>query len=261
MIDIHAHIIPNVDDGSNSVTCTRSQVYSEKGDGVTAVFATPHSEDFLRDPQRARTKFQNMKDALGAYMDFYLGCEVLCTREAMPGILEALDDGTLPTMNGTRYVLTEFSPHDTLENTKYCLNSLWADGWIPIIAHAERYPFLDPERDVSALTEKGFLIQVNVYALEEYVDPRDLPVRERARALVKNRQVSFLGTDTHTMYFRPPSIEQGMLWLRENCEQRYLDAICQDNAKRLLLSRRVTDDFSDLLRDMYAEDHILDGLR
>lgn len=260
MIDIHAHIIPKVDDGSISADCTRSQVFSEKTQGVTAIFATPHSENFLRDPQKARSRFQKMQDALGIYMDFYLGCEILCTRDAMPGILDALDDGTLPSMNGTRYVLTEFSPYDTLENALYCLNSLWADGWIPIIAHAERYPFLDPENDVPALTKKGFLIQVNVYALEEYVDTRDLPSRDRARYLIQNRLVSFLGTDTHTMYFRPPSIEQGMLWLQKVCDGDYLEAICQGNAKRLLLSRRVTEDFSALLADMYEEDHILEGL-
>lgn len=236
MIDIHTHIVPCVDDGSDSLNGTISQVFYAKNQGVTDVFATPHSEAFFQNSDVVFRDFYRMKTVLqGIFpeLNFYLGCEVMCAKRDMPAILAYLSNKRLPSMNGTRYVLAEFSPWISPEDASFCLSELQQAGWIPIIAHMERYVYLRRMAYIHDIRQSGCLIQVNVYSLEEYGEEN---VRDWARSLIHEKLVDFLGTDTHRSYYRPPSIEQGMNWLQQNCSKRYLEVISFQNASRLLIN-------------------------
>jgi len=238
MIDIHAHIIPNVDDGSISQGCTLSLVSSAKLQGATTMFATSHSEAFFRNADAVYEAFHKMKTTLEGWfpeMRFYLGCEIFCQKNDMQKILECLADGRLPRMNKTRYVLTEFSPWISPGEAAFCLQELQHAKWIPIIAHPERYVYLDTAF-IRALRETGCKVQVNVCSLEEY---GEIPLRDRARDLIREELVDFLGSDCHNSFIRGVSIEQGMDWLQHNCSPRYLDAITHRNATRLLINKEV----------------------
>lgn len=238
MIDIHSHIIPNVDDGSISQGCTLSLVSSAKTQGITAMFATSHSEAFFRNANAVYEAFDNMKTALEGWfpqMQFYLGCEVFCQKKDMQKILEYLADGRLPRMNKTQYVLTEFSPWISPEEAAFCLCELQNASWIPIIAHPERYVCLDSDF-IRTVRKTGCKVQINVCSLEEY---GEFPPRDRARALICEELADFLGSDCHNSFIRGVSIEQGMDWLKHNCTARYLDAITHRNAAGLLINKEV----------------------
>jgi len=75
-------------------------------------------------------------------------------------------------------------------------------------------------------------IDPNIYHLEE---SGDSIVREWTQNLVLNEYVDFLGTDMHELDFRPPSVEQGLAWLRENCSEQYFEFLTQSNAAEKLL--------------------------
>lgn len=81
----------------------------------------------------AETSFKDLK--------LYQGCEVIGDWDKMDSVLSELDSGDLPTLNGTKYVLTEFVPKFTegIEEVRYCVNALLEAGYIPVIAHIERY--------------------------------------------------------------------------------------------------------------------------
>ena len=167
-------------------------------------------------------------------LPIYLGCEVRCESGGMEETLDGLASGLLPSMNGTRYVLTEFSTQVRPEEAVEMASLLRAGGWIPIIAHAERYLGLEDLDGDRKLLDLGCRLQINAYSLEED-DGREISAR--ARRLVSAGFVSYLGSDAHRMNHRPPSVEKGLRWLYAHCTRKEADAVAFGNGERELLGR------------------------
>lgn len=235
MIDIHTHILPAVDDGAEDQNMSLLMLLRAKEQGIICVFATPHSSTLDEHPQHPLEAFQQLcsKAAqLFSEIQLYLGCEVYCEADQMPEVLANLRSGKYPTMNGTKYVLMEFSRWVQPEAAVPCVASLIAAGYIPIIAHMEHYRYLQNNMSlVQQFRELGAKIQLNVGSL---FDEMDESIKVWARRLVLEQKVDFLGTDAHKTYYRPPSAEMGLKWLYENTEHSYADAIRFENAKQLL---------------------------
>ena len=235
MIDIHMHLIPGVDDGAENMEMSLVMMARAMEQGISQIIATPHSEVFRYSKEGGKIIFKRLVDKAAIAcpdMKLYLGCEVYCESGIMDQVLEALDSGRYPTMNGTKYVLMEFSQWVYPENTTCCVEAIASAGYVPIIAHMERYRNLRENMElVDAFRNLGALIQVNAYSLFDEMDDAS---KNWARRLVLERKVEFLGTDAHRTYHRPPSAEMGLNWLYENMEPDYADAIAWDNAEKLL---------------------------
>ncbi len=235
MIDIHSHIIPELDDGSDNLDMSLILLSKAYSQGIRTFFATPHSVDFLKHPQRAKNAFLTLKAQAQRFFpdaQIHLGCEVKCDAADMAPVLDALAQGILPTMNGTSYVLMEFSHWVQPEATLPCITALVQAGWKPIIAHIERYAYLQGRMAlIDQFRELGCRIQLNIYSLVEEGDPR---IVQWARQLVLEKKVDFLGTDMHKTYDRPPSIQPGLDWICANCGQEFTDALAFGNAQNLL---------------------------
>lgn len=129
--------------------------------------------------------------------------------------------------------MLEFSQWVDPENTVPCVETLVKAGYKPIIAHMERYKFLQGNMElVDFFRDMGALIQLNAYSLFNEMDES---IKNWARQLVQARKVDFLGTDAHRTYHRPPSATYGLNWLYENVERVYADAIAWGNAQTVLL--------------------------
>ena len=235
MTDIHMHLIPGVDDGAENMDMALVMMIRAMDHGISQIIATPHSEAFHDSDEHGKRLFNRLVDAAAMVfpdMKLYLGCEVYCEPGMMNEVMEALRSGQYPTMNGTKYVLMEFSQWVYPENTVPCVKELITAGYKPIIAHMERYNQLRDRMDlVDQLRELGAQIQLNIYSL---YDEMDDSTRNWARQLVQERKVDFLGTDAHRTYHRPPSAQMGLNWLYENVDQAYADAIAWENARKLL---------------------------
>jgi len=237
MIDIHMHLIPGVDDGAENMEMSLLMMLQAKEQGIRQIIATPHSETFRYSKEGGKIIFRRLAEAAAKVfpdMPLFLGCEVYCESGIMDQILEALDSGRYPTMNGSRYVLMEFSQWVAPEETLPCVTALVKGGYKPIIAHMERYRYLRENMDlVKQFRGLGALIQVNAHSL---FDEMDEGIKTWARRLVLERKADFLGTDAHRTYHRPPSAAYGLNWLYETMEQDYADALAWGNAERLLIS-------------------------
>ena len=235
MIDIHMHLIPGVDDGAENMEMALAMMLRAKEQRISKIIATPHSEVFRYSREGGKIIFNRLADAAAKVcpeVKLYLGCEVYCETGIMDQVLEALVSGRYPTMNGTNYVLMEFSQWVYPENTVSCVETLVKAGYKPIIAHMERYKYLRDNMElVDCFRDIGAMIQLNAYSL---FDEMDGAIINWARQLVQERKVDFLGTDAHRTYHRPPSAEKGLNWLYKNVEQEYADAVAWGNAKQLL---------------------------
>lgn len=238
MIDIHTHLIPGVDDGAEDEQMALLMLLRAKDQGIRAVFATPHSSAFDEDSEGTKEKFQQLSTRAAQIfpeLELYPGCEVYCETGWMQSVLSGLESGKYPTMNGSRFVLMEFSQWVMPENTTPSVEALVNAGYTPIIAHMERYKYLRGDMAlVDGFRELGAKIQINVYSLFEEMDDS---IKNWARWLVLERKADFLGTDSHRTYHRPPSAEMGLNWLYDNTDPEYADAISRGNAQRLLTQK------------------------
>lgn len=233
MIDIHMHIIPGVDDGSRTLEMSEEMLHMAVSQGIDTIITTSHSEAFVKDAEGVLDnygKLKRMVEAKDLPVKLYLGCEVYCEVANMDVVLEDLATGRIPTMNGTKYVLTEFY-EVTRSDAFYCVDRLLVAGWIPILAHVERYLDVDIEA-ISELKQKGCLVQVNVYSVCE--ESKEI-IKERARELLQRKMVDFMGSDAHRIGHRPPAVEKGIVYLYEHHEKAYVDRILEGNARKILL--------------------------
>ena len=238
LADIHTHITPNVDDGSTSMEMSLEMLRTEAAQGGSSVFLTPHSGFFSSATYRdIDAKMESVRQAAAATdipVQIYKGCEIYTYGRNIERNLQALEDDILPSMNETRYVLTEFDVHrDLIEESKYCLRRYLEEGWIPIIAHAGRYgwEFASVE-NISILKEMGCLVQVNFYDL--YEEP-DESVRTLAQDLLKAELVDLMGSDAHRMDHRRPKLTKGAEYIREHCSPEYAENVLWRNAEMMLL--------------------------
>lgn len=235
MYDIHMHIIPGVDDGAWNMTTSLAMAGLAFEQGIRGIIATPHNRAFDFQSKKTEQGFAELKEHIERMlpaMKICLGGEIRCSERKMSQVLEKLQSGLYPSLNGTKYVLMELTVRTEAAEAGRCAATLLNNGWIPVIAHAERYKrlFLDAGV-IPNLKQMGCLIQMNVYSILEEQDPE---VKRNAIDLVQREQVDFLGTDAHRMNYRPPSAAAGLHVLYSMADQEYADRIAFRNARELL---------------------------
>lgn len=186
MVDIHSHILPNVDDGSRSMEMSKAMLSAYVGQGVGKVICTPHQNRDCANTDNIKRAYSMLKNEAKDYpVELYLGAEIYY----YPKMIEDLSSGKLLTINGSKYVLVEFSTREATDIAEAVYEIVLA-GYIPIVAHIERYPYLSRD-DYFAIKNNGGFIQINAGA----VLYRD--TLKRVKFLLKNDLVDAVGSDCH----------------------------------------------------------------
>ena len=237
IVDMHNHIIPCVDDGSENDNMSLSMANRLDKQNAVGIIATPHSGAFMQDPEGVRQNYLKTVENLKYYLPHIrvaLGCEVFCDEDYMDSTLANLKSGRFPSLNNTRYVLTEFFEGTRPESIRFCVESLLKAGWIPVIAHVERYDYLLGVKDfLQYLRSMGCLLQLNVSSL----DFPEMNLKHKwARMLVEAEMIDFVSSDAHDTYRRPPEYSRGLAYLKQACRPTYLEKILWQNAEVLLLN-------------------------
>lgn len=170
IIDVHAHILPGVDDGARDMDEALKMLKCAASQGIRAVIATPH---YSR--RRGVSGLESLLDALQEsirkeYPDFvlYPGQETYYHKE----LAECLNQGKALTMAGSRYVLVEFDPGVSYEYLFRGIRSLLYAGYFPVLAHVERYGCLYREERFAELNDAGCVYQMNYNSLEGRAEVR-----------------------------------------------------------------------------------------
>ena len=225
IIDIHTHIIYDIDDGSWNFDMTLELTGMAYEQGVRGIFCTNHSSYMVNRDKDYFHRFEEVYSAVSEkYPDLslYTGCEVESHQWEMPQIISNIQNHIFPTMNETGYVLMEFVPHGTngMGEMRYCLEYALDKGYIPIIAHAERYQSIydSPLENMIQMKELGCLVQINLYSVEQDNGNIDGGSRKiLANLFLKNRLVDFVGSDTHNLYYKPMEAAVGAEALQLKC--------------------------------------------
>ncbi|VDN46249.1 Tyrosine-protein phosphatase YwqE (fragment) [Petrocella atlantisensis] len=216
MFDIHYHLIPNIDDGPDTLEYAQAMVKISYDQGVRTIVATPHmnhpaefrgnvelERDIEKEFETLRTHIQE------AYpeMELYLGAEIYLSKQD----LNQLDQVNIRTMNNTRYILVEFSRDFTSLELKQALNELILLGYRPILAHAEVYKcFTNHMEDLLKLREQGILIQCSA---DNIVGRHQKPDKLRAVEMLKHGLVDIVASNGHNLSSNRPDLAKAYTYV------------------------------------------------
>ena len=240
MIDIHTHIIPDVDDGPPDMKTSVGMGLVAAAEGIEAIISTSHSEEAAylgRDTMEARlgaVRAAWAEAGLGIRLE--LGAEIFL-RADTPA---ALKSGALWTLAGSRYVLVEtpYQPWPTFADRT--LFDLQLAGYTPILAHPERYvPIQNDPNRMYALAELGVLAQVTAAALLGGHGP---DARRCAETLVRHNLAHFLSSDAHglTVRKRLPQLLDALRVAEGLIGEDGAQALVRDNPAQILSDTPLT---------------------
>lgn len=224
--DCHMHVVPDVDDGAVDTAMALEMLDTAYAQGVRTVYATSHNAFGIDGTRYYKAQFERLREAAAARhpdLRLYTGCELLCEEAFLDRVLTGLETGLFLPLGDSRRVLTEFYPDVMPQEALHIVRALADNGWVPTVAHVERYPHLFDVSTVESLLKAGAGLQVNVYSLQE---EHHEAIRQRARLLVGSGLVYCLGSDAHRTTHRPPRYEQGLRWLEAHCDRAYVERLC-----------------------------------
>lgn len=232
-IDMHCHILPNVDDGSKNMQMSIEMLDIAYQEGIREIVATPHYHPGRPIIEYARLveQYEKLKkEVIRTHPDMtlHLGREVYYTSD----IPEAIEQGKPLSMAGSRYILVEYSPDTEYSYIRASIYNILQAGLNPIIAHVERYKHLVETNDhVCELRKMGALIQVNAASVMGKTGIRQ---RKNVRKLLKEQYVDFISTDAHSAGTRAPRMRECDAYVTKKYGQDYADKLLKDNPRMVI---------------------------
>lgn len=195
MIDIHAHVLPGIDDGAERLADGVAMVRELAEQGVTGIVATPHyvDETIYSSPRRENLKLLDELRAAVADtgVELYLGNEIYINER----IDELVRMGKVSALAGSGYVLVELPMSGRYPGYEDVLAELMAAGYKVVLAHPERYVAVQEDYAlVENLYEMGVLLQCN---LGSVVGQYGKHAKKTVQRLIKERKVFAWGSDIH----------------------------------------------------------------
>lgn len=197
-IDLHSHIAWDVDDGIKTKEDAIKALEQAIEDGIMGICSTPHvicgktDTNAFQNILLRQQELMEIAKEMGVYI--YSGAEMFMNID----FLDSLDNGIFQTLNESRYMLVEFDLSRDIHYISYIdeyLDELFCRGFIPIIAHVERFfpTGLDLEM-VENWLEMGCLLQTNRTSLMGF---QGKVIQRNAHHLVKNKMIHLIASDTH----------------------------------------------------------------
>lgn len=196
MVDIHCHLLYGVDDGPDSYEMSVRMLGDAADQGITHLILTPHYRRgmFRWNKSVISDGFRKLSGAAAAAgINIGIGCEY----HADADMVYNLREGRVPALAGSEYVLTEFGHEDTADHARILLDELLAAGYIPVIAHAERYTMIRKDPAVAdRFRQMGCLIQLNAGSI---LGSEGRTVKNTCKKLLTEDLADIVASDCHDM--------------------------------------------------------------
>lgn len=197
MIDIHTHLLFGVDDGVKTIEKSIEALKKAEEVGFNTIILTPHyiegtSYDNLHSTNLIKfNELVKESKKNNINIKLLLGCEIY----SKGGITSKIITGEISTLGSSKYILVEFPTFETLREIETSIHNIKIAGYIPIIAHIERYTNIyDNIEAVDELIKMGAIIQVNAYSFLKKYGTNSYKI---AKKLLKQDKIDILSTDAH----------------------------------------------------------------
>lgn len=232
MIDLHCHILPELDDGSQSIRQSLEMARMALDCGVTTIVATPHCIDDRT--QEVMEALSELRLALREYelpLKLLPGMEIFGTADTA----RLLKEGKLLTLGSSNYPLIEFAFESSGIEETQILQSVIDAGYRPLVAHPERYAYIqrDPEL-VNRWKKMGCLFQVNRGSLLGRFGSR---AQEMSLALVDRGFATVVASDAHSHRMRTPWMQDVREFLSHHFSPAAAQYLLLHNPKSILTNK------------------------
>ena len=230
MIDIHAHILPGLDDGPQSMPETIEMIEIARTAGTMAIVASPHSDtQYLYEPDRIEELLAEAQSRVGPGIALVRGCDFHLMQS---NVESALKDPARYTIGGKCYLLMELSDMLIFPNTGEIWAELEAAGMRIILTHPERNPLLRQRIElIEEWVAQGRYMQVTAQSLLGVFGPKAF---EFATRLLDRGLVHFLASDGHDVKHRPPRLDQGFEWVARRYSPELAHLLCVAHPRSVL---------------------------
>ena len=239
MIDIHSHILFNIDDGAETLEDSVKLCRDAADNGVKLITATPHFFDyshirsFVSERNHKISVLREILDEEDIPISVAAGSELFLNDKVFSaGDLDAL------TINGSRYMLCEFplGPFD-IDRAPLWIDELISRGYTPIVAHPERY--IEFHRNlyiIDELLDREVVFQVNIDSLtgKNGEEPQKMAVD-----MVMRKIALLIGSDAHDTEYRHTRLREKFKDLPEFIDERILFDCMDKNAKAILKNEEI----------------------
>ena len=204
MIDIHSHILPDVDDGAFDMTETLTMARIAAADGVTHMVATPHHIHFT--PLHRQEVIERVKQVQTQIDAAHIPLTILPGHEVRlyAGTLHDWGNQMAGPLGYSRYVLTEPSFYHFDRFTNAILFEFFNQGYIPVLAHPERIiPIQQKLSLIEPILARGALVQITANSL---TSRPTYAARIAAEEMLRRGMVHIIASDAHNTSYRSPGL-------------------------------------------------------
>ncbi len=235
MLDIHCHMLPGVDDGSDSMDTSLLMASMAAESGVETVIVTPHCNipgEAANYPSRELLgRFMALREAIDAAkipLRILAGAEVFCTAD----IAELIRAKKLLTLASSRYILVEFAFNEDSIEMNSRLEQIFAEGLTPVIAHPERYNAVQRDRTLpERWFASGYVLQVNKDSIFGGLGQR---AKRTAEFILGQGLAHIAASDAHSTYSRNPELARLREHISLNYSEDYARILLEENPKRII---------------------------
>ncbi|MBD8013364.1 tyrosine-protein phosphatase [Planococcus wigleyi] len=233
MIDTHAHILPGLDDGAETMEQTKRLLEKAVDEQLTGIIATPHA--FHPNFQTNLAALKKQLELVNSYiaqeqlpLTIYSGQECRLS-DKLP---ERLAAGEALTLANSRYVLLELPSSGIPAYTVPVIQQLITKNYVPIIAHAERNQGIieKPER-LKKLLLHGAMAQVTAGSVAGSFGKA---IQRTAMSLIDANLIHVYGSDVHSLDKRPFLFNEGLDYLEKKNQHDMVDIFLENNERILL---------------------------
>ncbi len=240
MLDIHCHILSNVDDGADDMRASLAMADIAQQNGTTAIIATPHSnvpgifdveEDY--DYIKCVQTLNETLSAEGLGIKIYPGCEIFAAGD----FLKLLKSGKLLTLNNSIYPLMEFDFYEHPASVFVKLQQVVAEGFVPVVAHPERYAFVNEDvESVKHLKNMGCLIQVNKGSV---MGNFGADAHRCAHEILVGGYADFVASDAHSPFMRTTDMSKAFDTITKLYSRQYANLLFYENPLKVINNQKI----------------------
>lgn len=230
MVDIHSHILPEVDDGAKSWEMAVHMCQMAASDGIDVMVATPHANDeFSYDRAWLTSILGELQQRVGPSPRLMLGCDFHFSFDNLEALAK---DPHRFTIGPTSYLLIELSDYAIPPGIGERIQGLLDRGLHPVLTHPERNPLLQhaPQR-VVRWAEMGCIVQVTASSLTGRWGERALKM---SHALLERQAVHVIATDAHNVDGRPPILSAARRAVAKQCGEDVANALVDANPRAII---------------------------
>ena len=229
--DLHCHILPYVDDGAFDKAESIELLKMFREQNVETICVTPHLRKGMFETPDAKIirQFERLKmraEAENLQFNLFLSREY----HADSLFYGRLKQGKLITIGEGKYILIEYSGRHTFEDIQKSVRRITRFGYLPLIAHVERYNITDTEQ-IKQLKELGAQIQVNAGSI---LGREGRKQANWTKKLLKEQLVDVVASDAHDPVYRPPEHDKCWKYLEKKYGKEYTEKLMYENPMKII---------------------------